>query len=302
MVKAFAFRRPGRYPRRARGRRNRYRGKRTSLKGFSRTQTRSLARYLGRSEETKYFSQQLCVNQLLDAAIHSPGTDIMPLVPPVPQGTGEWQRVGRRISPTKCRVDLSLTFGQVDVGAAPSAEVLYGEAIYVAIYILRSKEIHNWPQFNTSTEWQYLLDDGQGNSTSFGILTPGGGSNPSFWTTNMQHLQMPIETSHFTQVRKKIIKLVRNQGNVRTGVSGEAPNMSSSFYKGSFTYRLPKLMYDDTKDAPSGTYPTNSTVVLALGYAFADNLWAQNQVPDGQVQPIPMLSVTARNHVWYKDA
>lgn len=291
--------------RRRRGR-ARYGGKRSQLKGFSRLQSRTILNAIGRSDETKYFASQLAQNGILDSAIHTPGTDILPLCPPVKAGTGEFQRVGRRISPTKCRVDISVTFPQADLGT-PSPDITYSQAnaIYVVMYIVRSKTFKNWTQYNADgLEWQYLLDDGQGNSVPFGQeITPPSGP-PSFWATNTQFLQYPIETSRYTLVKKKVVKLVRNQGFVRSAVSAESPNLPQSYFRGSFTYKLPKLTYDDTADNGTSPYPTNANLMLMAGYAFADNLWSQDYLTTGpSVQAsLPLLSWTVRNHVWFKDA
>lgn len=288
-----------------RRRRAMYRGKKTVLKGFTRAQSNAIVKYVGRSDETKYFATQLAQNGILDAAIHTPGTDILPLCPPIPQGTGEFQRVGRKVTPTKCRVDISVTFPQADLGT-PSPDITYSQAnaIYVVMYIVRSKIFKNWPLYQTDgLEWQYLLDNGQGASTMFGQqITPPSG--PSFYATNTQFLQYPIETSHYTLLKKKVVKLVRNQGFVRSAVSAESPNLPQSYFTGSFTYKLPKLIYDDTKDVGTGTYPTNANVMLMAGYAFADNLWSEDYVVAGSTTQasMPLLSWTVRNHVWYKDA
>lgn len=279
-------------------------GKRAPLRGFTALQSNSIIRAIKGKEETKYFATQLAQNQLIDAAIHTPGTDIMPLVPPIPQGTGEWQRVGRKVSPTKCRVDISATFGQLDLGTpTPDITPSQANAVYLVMYVLRSKTYKNWTEYLNATtpEYNFLLDDGQGNSVPFGSQTTPA-SGPSFWNTNTQYLQYPIETSHYTLIKKRVVKLVRNQGYLRSAVSGEAPNLNSSFYTGSFTYKLPKLIFDDTERGPTGAYPTNSNVMLAVGYAFADNLWAQDQNVGTSQAALPLVSITCRNHVWYKDA
>lgn len=289
-----------------RGRRGRGRyGKKRALKGFTKQQSKSIMRAISGKEETKYYAEQLATNQVLDAPIHTPNTDMLPLVPAIPQGNDEWQRNGRKVTPVKCKVDVSLTFPQVDYGvSSPPPESLLANAIYAVIYIVRSKTQKSWVNFAASQEWQSLLDDGQGHAQAFGKLIPDA-ANPgtNFIATDMSLLQYPIETSHYTLVRKKVVKLVRNVGNVRDGVPGDAPNMSQSFWRGSFKYRLPTLQYDDTKDAQTGNRPTNANLMICFGYVFADNLTSENALATGGVtSSAQLLSVTCRNHVWYKDA
>lgn len=291
--------------RRRRGRAN-YGGKKTHLKGFTKAQSNTIMRAIGRKEETKYIATQIADNSWLDAPIHTPGTDILPLVPAITPGTGEFQRVGRKVTPTKCRVDVTLSFPQYDLGTtSPDITASQANAIYVVMYILRSKNYKCWNEYlnASSPEWNYLLDDGAGNSVPFGYLvTPSSG--PSFLATKNTFLQYPIESSHYTLVRKKIVKLTRNQGFVRSAISGEAPNMPQSFWRGSFTYKLPKLIYDDTERSPTNGFPANANLMLAVGYTFQDNLWSQDQVTAGGTSQssLPLLSLTARSHVWYKDA
>lgn len=288
----------------ARARRARY-GRKPALKGFTKLQSKTIMRAIKGQEETKYIATQLATQSLVDSAIHTPGTDILPLVPVITPGSGEFQRTGRKVSPTRCKVDVSLTFQQLDLGTpSPDITTAQANAIYVVLYILRSKSYKCWNEYlNASTpEWNYLLDDGAGNAVPFGqLVTPASG--PSFWATNTAYLQYPVDTSHYTLVKKRVVKLVRNQGMVRSAVSGEAPNLNSSFYHGSFSYRLPKLIYDDTERSPSNGFPTNANLMLAVGYAFADNLWSQDQIagPNSQAS-MPLLNMTIRNHVWYKDA
>lgn len=253
-------------------------------------------------EETKYFSTQLALNQTLDGAIHTPGTDQLPLVPRIVQGTGSSQRIGSKITPTKCRVDVCATFSQLNPGITPTDPTINNaNEIYVVMYILRSRRLKNWTDYRATTEYQRLLDNGDGTSNPFGSVVSG--ATTPFWTTDTHYLQQPVEKSAFYQVKKKVVKLVRNQGSMQDGTTGAIPNLPSSAWKGSFTYKLPKLIYDDEPETGGGVepYPMNSCVFIAFGYALATNYGDANIVGDGAVPQPPALSVTVRNHVWYKD-
>lgn len=283
--------------RRARGagrrrvRRAQYGGRRKSphLKGFSKVQARSIVKAIGRKEETKYMATQLALNLALDAAIHTPGTDVLPLVPAIHQGTGESNRVGRKVTPTKSYVDVTATFNQS--GSPPA--IATAREIYVVMYLLKSKVYKNWQQWLAapSPQTNYLLDDGAGNSVPFGTNDPSLG-----YTSNTSFLQYPVDQSEFTLLKKRIVKLVRNDG-FMNGTPGGAtqPNLPQSSWSGRFYFKLPKLLYDDSA-AIQGGYPTNACVMMAVGYANADN--ATTIVPDGY----NALSITARAHWWFKDA
>lgn len=273
------------------------------LRGFTAQQSKSIRRAIAGKEETKYIATQLALNQLVDPAIHTPGTDILPLVPKVQQGTNEFQRVGRKIAPSKCRVDIALTFPDVEQGNTLPSNLHNAAEIYAVMYVLRSKVIKNWDTYATTTEYQNLLDNGAGQSQAFGFIqNPGTGS--AFWTTNSSFLQYPIESSHYTLLKKKVVKLVRNTGGMFDG-AGWATNSPQSAWRGSFSYKLPTLYYDDTPLTVPIAYPTNTNVMLAVGYVFANNLNAEAVDPDGaetQFTPPQLLSITVRNHIWFKDA
>lgn len=284
-------------------RRRQYGGKRSKpLKGFTRLQSRTIRRAIGHSEETKYQATILATNQGLDPAIHTPGTDCMPLVPKIVVGTGESQRVGRKITPTRCRVDISASFVQSNVGAvSPPPYQQYAQHIYVVMYIVRSKQFKNWQQWSQSTNWQNLLDNGDGTSVPFGYeITPTTGG--PFWTADTRFLQKPIETSEYTLIRKKVVKLTKNVGPTDSGVAGSAPmpNLPSTSWRGSFSYKLPQLEWDDT-NAGNGGYPSNANVMLMVGWVYADNLGTYYLVSGDPQAPDSALSITATNHIFYKD-
>lgn len=288
--------------RRRHRRRLRLKAKRPHLKGFTALQSKSLLNAIGRSDETKYYAKDLLVNQVLDGAIHTPGTDMVPLVPPVVAGTGESQRVGRKISPVKCRVDVNVAFRQPNIGGDQMPSMSYANQIYVAVYVLRSKVYKNWAQFAASSQYLRLLDNGDSTSISFGSQI----GSPPFWATDARDIMKPIETSEFTLVKKRIIKLTKNVGLVDIGASTSAPaaqmpNLQTTSYRGSFTYKLPQLQYDDTNPDLSG-FPSNNNTFLAIGYCYADNNALEWLVSGNPVPPDDIISVSARNHVWYKDA
>lgn len=279
------------------------RGKRTALKGFTALQTRTLMRAIHRSDETKYFARDLLVNMQLDPAIHSPATggstigDIVPLVPNVGLGTGESQRVGRTIKPVKCRVDINIGFCQKNVGDSVVDSQQWANQVYVVMYILSSKKYKNWNDFSASTQWQALLDNGDSTTSPFGKL------NGTVWQSDVRDLMKPVETTEFTLLRKKVVKLTKNVGPIDQGVPGnsQVPNLPTTSYRGSFSYKLPELKYDDTSESAAG-FPTNSNVMLAIGYCYADNLYTYNISGGDIVQVSPIVSATARSHVWYKDS
>lgn len=271
------------------------------LKGFTRLQSSTIRRAVGQSEETKYQATELQVNRFIDPAIHSPGIDMLPLVPKVALGTGENQRVGRKISPVRCRVNINVSFAQSNPGASnPPAEQQRAQHIYVVMYVLRSKSYKNYYQWQSSPNWANILDNGDGTSVPCGYQV----GTPAFWTLDSRYLSKPVESSEYTLIKKRIVKLTKNVGMIDTGVAGNSqmPNLPNTSYRGSFSYKLPALQYDDTNSTQFQGYPTNSNVILAVGWCYADNQGTYDVDADGNpTQVASSVSLTAVNHVWYKD-
>lgn len=244
-------------------------------------------------EETKYIATQLWDKATLDGAIHSIGTpgtnsDIMPLVPAIPVGALENQRIGRKVTPTKACVDLSLSFTMN--GDPPYAQAT--QHLYVYVYMLRAKTFKNYGKMQTDGSIiKYLADNGDGTSVPFG-LQDGSGN----WYTNMTVFQRPIEASVVTQLRRVRVKLTKNQGIINgSAVPNAVTNLHTTSYSGRFYYKLPTLIYNDS-DAADQAYPSNVNVFIAIGSALADN-------QDGLTSSVGgLVSVTGRQHVWFKDA
>lgn len=272
-----------------------------ALRGFSKAQSQSIRRAIGRTEETKYNASTLQVNRFLDPAIHSPGIDMIPLVPKIATGTAENQRIGRKVTPTRCRLDVNVSFAQTNPGAvAAPASQQRSQNIYVVMYVLRSKAYKNYYQWSQSPNWENLLDNGDGTSVPCGYQT---GATP-FWTLTSEYLSKPVESSEYTLLSKRIIKLTKNVGMIDSGVAGnsQVPNMLNTSYRGSFSYKLPTLQYDDTNAVQFQGYPTNSNVIFALGWCYADNMGTFDVDAEGNpLAPDSSVSLTAVNHVWYKD-
>lgn len=274
---------------------------------------RAVQRLINRNEETKYHAEQLIMKSSLDWGIHTPWTpssigDTMPLVPRIAQGDGNFERVGSRVRPTRCRVDIEAAIAEAAVGLTPINPAT--EDIYVVMYLLRPKTSKNFQQFTnlaTPVSGAYtdeLLDNGDGTSKAFGYTITLGGS--PFVYSNASDLQLPVNKEYFTQVRRKVIRLVKNTGT--TNADGtNYPNVTKggSSWRGSFTYKLPTLKYDDDPKTASlnGGYPTNANMVLCIGACLANNMDSLQYIGEepSSILPNPVL-LNVRTHYWYKDA
>lgn len=265
------------------------------------------------NEETKYHAEQLLMKNTLDWGIHTPWSpssvgDTMPLVPRIAQGDGNFQRIGSRVRPTKCRVDIEAAIAEAAIGL-PQVNTAT-EDIFLVMYILRPKTSKNFEQFTnlavpaSGAYTDELLDNGDGTSKAFGNPITIGGS--TFVYTNASDLQLPVNREYFTLVKQKVVRLVKNTGSTN-GDGTNYPNVTrgGSSWRGSFTYKLPSLKYDDDPKSASlnGGYPTNANMVLCVGAALASGLDSIQYVGGeaSSILPNPVI-LNVRTHYWYKDA
>lgn len=302
------------------GRKGRY-GAKKALSKPQRAQVKAIVR---KQEETKYFAQQLQLQTNLDYPIHTPyggavgtASDILPLTMNIPVSGGgigsEALRVGRKITPTKCYVDVELAFRQSTLGGAVDPSTLFANEIYVCMYIVSSKNLKNWTMYanqgtgapGTANPFFDLLDDGQGGTQAFAKVAVNTPPNPNVLYTDSSLLDYPINTEHYTIHKKKIVKLVRNVGQMSLdGTPGNAPNLPQSCWRGRFYYRLPRLIYDDTPTNVQfyGGYPTNSNVMLMCGSVLASGLSSTSSAGGVFTALDNPVTWSVRNHIWFKDA
>lgn len=283
---------------------------------LTKTVTKEVKRIARSTQETKYYAEQLLQKQSLDWAIHTyydpsngqQGGDILPLVPRIRMGEGTFQRDGGKVTPTKCRVDIEVALAETEYGLPPLASTNpYSNDIFVVMYIVRPKGFKNFEEFATSkaVTAQDFLDNGDGTSKGFGqlaALSPSGQG----WYTNASDLQRPIDKDYFTLVKKKVVRLTKNVGlSSMDGNDVHAPNLGKSSWRGSMSFKLPTLRYDDavTNAQYTGGYPTNSCMALMIGSCLTngcDSLGytegAASAVLDNPIR------VNVRTHYWYKDA
>lgn len=276
---------------------------------------RAIKKVVASREETKYHAEQLLMKQSLDWAIHTPWTpstvgDTMPLVPRIQQGDGNFERVGSKVRPVKCRVSIDCSIAEAAIGTTPINTAT--EDIKVVMYILRPKTSRNFYQFTNpvssgalgSAYTDELLDNGDGTSKPFGYGIVIGGT--SYVYSNASDLHLPVNKEYFTLVRKKIVRLTKNQGSTNgDGTGFPSVAVGSANWSGSFTYKLPTLRYDDDAKTSgfTGGYPTNANMVLCIGAVLGNNMDSIQYIggEPSSILPNPVM-LNVRTHYWYKDA
>lgn len=217
-------------------------------KSLSAAQKAEVKFLLGKSEETKYAASQIATNTIIPIdTLTAP----IGLVQSIFQGVPSNRRVGDSITPVKMRSQFHFFF---DPAFTTTADVT------VLVYILTSKKSKSIAQVLADPNISRILDNGSGTgSVAFDSANP------------LISEMLRVSPEDFTVLRKKKLRLIRNQGSGNLdNTSAVAPNGRSDSV--SFTYnhtRLPKFKYDATVSTPTNyapfvyvvAYPTNGTVM-----------------------------------------
>lgn len=240
-----------------------------------------VARQIDRNAETKYVSQQPYSTQsgLMNKTNFTAGitsnAECYAVIPPVTQGQGDHERIGNIITPKSLKVKgfVSLIGNQTD-----------SFWIDVDIWILTSKTLKSQYQ-ESSLDMNSLLNAGNGLNTQY----DGSFLNSTF----------PINTSLFTVLRHKKIRLTKPYGNMNTAICGGSAevvaNYSSEKFSSLFNFDVPlpaKLKYDlDVQTIPSNYYP-----FMVIGYNVPANCDASG------IGNTNTVMVTANSCLYFKDS
>jgi len=198
-------------------------------------------------------------------------SEVYALIPIVPQGNDDFQRVGQQIEPR------SLTT-RVHVALLPTN--LFSQSVYVDFYFCTSKVIKAVYQ-----EAQLPTNE---------LLNAGNGTNVAYDGTSFT-ADYPINKSKFTLIKHKRILLQKGQNDPNTALTGGSSTATNTFsYQRTFTVKIPmpkKLTYLDAND----NTPTNYYPFMMVGFHGSDT--------QGDTAPInPRVYVQAQSHLYYKDA
>jgi len=242
--------------------------------------TQAVQKIVKGNVETKYVMYRpynnasgLMLNTNFTQAINS-SAEAYALIPPISLGDGDHQRTGNVIAPTSLTIKgfVSLLENAVD-----------SAFLDVDIYILRHKAIKDVRYETQLGNFADLKNSGDGLNVGY----------DGTWTNSA----MPVNTSTYTVVKHKKIRLEKGWGDVNTYISlaaearasyNTAPRHQANF---SFKIKMPKkLQYKaDTDTTPSMDYP-----FMVIGWNVPSNLdtSSSNQI----------IKATATTHLYYKDA
>lgn len=221
-----------------------------------------------RSQETKFathaFENNIPHNSAIGAA------DLLNIVPPIPQGVDDYQRLGDSIVPTRLTVRGMIA---VDRNYSPDNRVLLARVL-----ILSAKNAKSY-NLIASGSAGYASELLKPNLTTGTSVVPFAG--------NQQELFYPVNKDLFTVHYDKVFKI---SPCVQDGAAVE--ENPSSVIRWSKRIKLPaKLLYDQ---ASPGNVPTNFAPFYAIGYAYADGT--------GPDVVATRLITNTQSTMYYKDA
>lgn len=233
-----------------------------------------------RQEETKYVANDFDST----GAAHNPVWyttpnivnvgSIVPAIPQMQQGTGDYERVGQRVNPVSLSVNLRIGFNPLDL----SANSLIG-----VIYYGTSKAGKSWATGNP-LQTAAFLDNGDGTNST--------------WAGLRNQLNLPIDKTLVNM--KRITFRLSKSGGIQNNDAGAAADPPGNFSTSQglseknfvLNFKPPKsLVYNLIGD----NYPQNYAPFYVIGFCHADG-----SVPT--LYDRTLVNVSSRVHMRFKDA
>lgn len=211
-------------------------------------------------------------------------------IPALVEGDGSFQRTGNKVQPTKHTVDVEVSFNNLrnDItNAAPldscswdiTAHVWYG-------YARRYKNVTD-VNANSALILQQMLEDGQGNTAQ--------------WSGQPDIDQFKLN-NEVVQLKHKSFRMYRpfgsqNEATLTGGLTTYFPQSLSKRF--TLSFKPPKtLMFSEVTQVPQNYAP-----FMIVAYKHNDYTQGASIAPDApDLLNKPALMMTARTHMWYKDA
>lgn len=242
--------------------------------------TVAMAKYvnklINRKTETKYVANAYADNNTAFAAnwFAPIQVDTLPCyhpgLPRLTAGTGDYQRIGARIQPTKVYTDLTVGFASQDLSC---------NEVMCVIYYGTCKAGKTWQNTTPIQSANDLLDNGDGTTQVFGGVK--------------SDLLLPIN-KHMYNAKRKVFKLAKVAGVLnQTGALAPgalATSNGPSFKTVRLNFKVPKsLQYDQTTHG----WPSNYAPWFAISYCRVDD---SNPRADEE-----LINVSSLSHMYFKD-
>lgn len=214
-------------------------------------------------------------------------TDILQLIPFIQQGTDDWERIGREITPRSLTVKgaVRIAFPRINANLLTNVKV--------HIFVYQHVSLKDYQSLYSQNSFQDFLYAGQGATTLF--------------NGEEQCVGMPVNKQVYKIVKKLVIPL-KFAGLFAPGTPSGQPNPNSHQWKADFSFDLTKhlpkrLVYPQNNVlAPLPITqldtPTNSSLAMSMGFTYDLAVANTNGTPFAYQ---PWLEQTYVSQLTYKD-
>lgn len=247
--------------------------KKRVVRSLNKLQKLEVKRLVRGQIESKYCSKGYIENQPVESIMVSGGgdTNFYSVIPAMVQGTESYQRIGTRITPSKFLVNVQLDFD-------PAFALNFDG--WVRIYFVTHKTYKSQDDLETIPAGQFL-DDGNGTEQDWNR------DNPS--TSAM----LPVKNEYWTVLKQKTFRMSKNVAATSGSATNTyATNVGHSSHLHTFKLKCPRLIYNDSKDLQEAS---NHAIFMGVVYWASDSFKTTNVTDD-------VIRITARSHMYYKDA
>lgn len=211
-------------------------------------------------------------------------TDILQLIPYVPEGTSDWERIGKNIRPVSLKVQGSIRCVSSRV-VTPSTAM----NLDVYMYVLQHVQLKDYVNLRAQNDFNTMLDTNEGGTSRF--------------LGNAQDPFMAVSGQYYKVIVRRKIELhfggaILPGGTLTTPVSIANAHQWYANYSLDLTKHIPKkLMYPDSVvTSAAQNIPTNSSIFMCFG--FVDELVGN---PSAGLT-LPWLEQTYVSTLSYKDS
>lgn len=270
------------------------RRRRTVAPRSNKALTKLVKRVVNRGRETKYVGQPLFTRAVPiygdTFPIGATTGQIYEVLPDLPEGVTEAERLGVKIQPTRVTADVDLRFNnlaQVLEGGTPLDRAAWDIDCHIWYGYVRRYKNDADIIANTNNILNNLLENGQGATFRWG-----GGPYDHFNVVNKE----------WFNVKHKVVRMYRPLGaqNLATVAGGLTTYFPQEIHKVvRLSFKPPKtLMYNETNVTPENYCP-----VVIIGYQHRDGTQAANNTTDTTtLLGKPALMMNMKRHLYFKDA
>lgn len=255
--------------------------------------TKIAQKVLNKAAESKYVAEVLTADQgyaVYGSTLPTGGIpQIFDVLPSLQEGSGEFQRNGVKITPTKHYVDLDLRFATGNtIDGTPAVDNCAWDI-----------NVHIW--YGTVKRYKYSGDViTEGANILANLLDNGDGSTSAWEGGIMDH--MKVVNKEWFNLKHKVVRMYRPLGDQNTAsmAGGVTTYFPQAIHK---TMRLnfspPKVLLYNEDNAE----PENYAPVVIIGYQHNDLSQASNKFGSATppVLAVPAISMNMREHLWFKD-